>query len=87
MMSIGIQAGETVTVSLKDLAHRAHFGVGTSHRSVDERRALYQRLLYYAQSIPIVVDSTEFELDEVGDAWAALQAGGVAGKIIVRVNT
>lgn len=86
MMSIGIQAGETMTVALKDLVHRAHFGVGTSNRSVAERRALYQRLLDYAVSIPMTVDSTEFDLDDVGGAWAALQAGRVAGKIVVKVN-
>ena len=86
MMSIGIQAGATMTVSLKDLFQRSHFGVGTSHRSSDERRAAYERLLDYARSIPMVVDSTEFDLENVGDAWTALQTGGVAGKIIVRVK-
>ncbi len=86
MMSIGVQAGTAMTVSLKDLVSRAHFGVGTSHRSIPERRACYERLLNYALSIPMIVDSTEFELDDIGDAWAALQAGGVGGKIIVRVR-
>jgi NADPH:quinone reductase-like Zn-dependent oxidoreductase len=86
MMSIGIQAGTTMTVALKDLAFRSHFGVGTSLRSVAERRACYERLLDYARSIPMIVDSTEFDLDHVGDAWAALKTGGVAGKIIVRVK-
>ncbi|RZF63447.1 oxidoreductase [Sphingomonas populi] len=86
MMSIGIQAGETMTVSLKDLFQRTHFGVGTSHRSVDERRAAYERLLDFARSIPLTVESTVFDLEDVGGAWAALEAGGVAGKIIVRVK-
>jgi NADPH2:quinone reductase len=87
MISIGIQAGETMTVALKDLFQRSHLGVGTSHRSVKERRAAYGRLLDYARAIPIVVDSTEFDLVNVADAWAALEVGGFAGKIIVRVKT
>ena len=86
IMSIGIQAGETMTVSLKDMFQRIHYGIGTSLRSVEERRAAYERLLAYAKSIPMTVGYTEFELDDVGNAWAALQAGGVAGKIIVRVK-
>lgn len=87
MMSIGIQAGTTMTVALKDLTHRSHLGVSTSHRDVGERKAAYGRLLDYARTIPIVVDSTEFDLQDVGGAWAALVTGGVAGKIIVRVKS
>lgn len=87
MMSIGIQAGTTMTVALKDMTHRSHFGVSTSHRDAGERKAAYERLLDYARSIPIVVNSTEFDLKDVDAAWAALETGGVAGKIIVRVKS
>ena len=86
MMSIGNQAGLTMNVSLKVFVQRSHFGVGTAHRSVEERRSLFEQLVDYALSIPMTVDSIEYDLDHIDDAWAALQTLGVAGKIVVRMK-
>jgi NADPH:quinone reductase len=86
MMSIGIQAGTTMTISLQDLVRRTHVGVSTSHRSAAERKAAYERLLAYARSIPLQVDSAWFDLDQVSAAWSALLSGGLAAKIIIRVR-
>ncbi len=87
MISIGIQAGETMVVPLRDLFQRSHLCVGTSLRSVAERKAAFERLLAYAVSLPLVVDSVPFDLDHVADAWTTLQNGGAAGKIIVKVKS
>lgn len=87
MISIGIQAGETMVVPLRDLFQRSHLCVGTSHRSAAERKAAFDRLLAYAVSIPLVVDSVSFDLDHVADAWTALQKGGLAGKMIVKLKS
>ena len=43
-------------------------------RSIEERRACYERLLDYALSIPMIVDSTEFDLDR-----HRRRVGGVPG--------
>ncbi len=82
MMSIGVQAGQTVTLSLRDLVFRSHIGVGTGQRPVAERRAAYERLLGYARNGNIAVDITSFDLDQAVGAWAA-QARSPHGKIIV----
>lgn len=87
MISIGVQAGETMVVPLRDLFQRSHLCVGTSHRSVVERKAAFERLLAYAVSLPLAVDSVSFDLDRVADAWTTLQNGGAAGKIIVKVKS
>lgn len=82
MMSIGVQAGQTVTLSLRDLVFRSHIGVGTGQRPVAERRAAYERLLGYARAGAVTVDINAFTLDQAADAWAA-QASSPHGKIIV----
>jgi NADPH:quinone reductase len=82
MMSIGIQAGSTVTLSLRDLVFRSHIGVGTGQRPAAERRAAYERLLAYAARGQVKVDVVTFPLDEASAAWSA-QAGSPHGKIIV----
>ncbi|MDB6061625.1 MAG: oxidoreductase [Verrucomicrobiaceae bacterium] len=84
MMSIGVQAGQTVTLSLRDLVFRSHVGVGTGQRPASERRAAYERLLGYARAGEVSVDITEFNLDQAAQAWAA-QAASPHGKIIVNV--
>ena len=87
MISIGVQAGDTMVVPLRDLFQRSHLCVGTSHRNIAERKAAFERLIGYASSLPLVVDSVSFELDHVADAWTTLQNGGAAGKIIVRIKS
>jgi NADPH2:quinone reductase len=84
MMSIGVGAGMTVTLSLKDLVRRAHHGVSTGHRPAEERRAAYGRLLDHALAGSITVDIAPFSIDRVGDAWAA-RLGSPGGKVVVRV--
>jgi NADPH:quinone reductase-like Zn-dependent oxidoreductase len=86
MMSIGVQAGMTVTLSLRDLVRRAHIGVGTGHRPVAERRAAYERLLAYARAGQLSVDVVPFGLEQAPQAWAALQASP-GGKIVLRPGT
>lgn len=85
MMSIGVQAGMTVTLSLRDLVRRAHFGVGTGHRPVAERRAAFERLLGYALAGKLVVDIVLFGLEDAAAAWAALQSSP-GGKIVLRTG-
>ncbi|MGI4746593.1 MAG: quinone oxidoreductase family protein [Janthinobacterium lividum] len=82
MMSIGVQAGNTVTLSLKDLVMRSHHGVGTGQRPVAERRAAYERLLRYGSDGRIKVDVMWFALDDAADAWEA-QRNSPGAKIIV----
>ena len=85
MMSIGVQAGSTVTLSLRDLVWRAHFGVGTGHRPVAERRAAFERLLAYARAGQLKVDVVPFPLERAPEAWAALQ-NSAGGKVVVRIG-
>ena len=84
MMSIGVGAGNTVTLSLRNLVRRSHHGVGTGHRPVPERRAAYERLLAYAQEGRLNVDIAPFTLDQAPLAWSAL-LGSPGGKIVVGV--
>ena len=82
MMSIGVQAGHTVSLSLRDLVFRSHIGVGTGQRPAAERRAAYHRLLRMAQENGLRADTVRFQLDAAADAWAA-QAGSPHGKVII----
>jgi NADPH:quinone reductase-like Zn-dependent oxidoreductase len=83
MMSIGIQAGPTVTLSLRDLVFRSHVGVGTGQRPVAERRAAFEQLIDYGRSGRIKVEVSAFSLDEAAAAWAA-QTKGAHAKVMVR---
>ena len=82
MMSIGVQAGFVMSVSLRDLVSRSHVGVGTGMRSVVERRAAFDRLLQLSRDGQIAVDVTSFTLDDALAAWEA-QRNSPHGKIIV----
>lgn len=86
MMSIGIQAGPTVTLSLRDLVFRSHIGVGTGQRPVAERRAAFERLISLGLSGRIKADVSTYSLDQAGTAWEA-QVKSPHGKIIVRPGT
>jgi NADPH:quinone reductase len=82
MMSIGVQAGFVMSISLRDLVSRSHAGVGTGMRSVAERRAAFERLLLLSRNGQIQVDVTRFALDDALAAWEA-QRNSPHGKIIV----
>jgi NADPH:quinone reductase len=82
MMSIGVQAGPTVTLSLRDLVFRKHIGVGTGQRPAAERRAAYERLLRFGRDHQIKVDVTSYPLDAAATAWDA-QRGSPHSKLIV----
>lgn len=84
MMSIGVQAGMTVSLTLRDLVLRSHVGVGTGQRPVAERRAAYERLTAMARDHGLRVDTTSFPFAEAEQAWAA-QAGSPGAKIIIRM--
>lgn len=83
MMSIGVQAGPTVTLSLRDLVFRSHIGVGTGQRPALERRAAFDRLMTLAVEKGLAVDTAIHEFDRADEAWAA-QAGSPYAKIIVK---
>lgn len=83
MMSIGVQAGQTVTLSLRDLVFRSHIGVGTGQRPAAERRAAFERLMILATDNGLTVDTTLFAFDQAADAWAA-QAGSPHAKIVIQ---
>lgn len=83
MMSIGVQAGQTVSLSLRDLVFRSHIGVGTGQRPAAERRAAYERLMAMARKGHLAVDTRCYPFDEAAEAWAA-QAGSPNGKIVIR---
>ena len=85
MMSIGIQAGPTVTLSLRDLVFRSHIGVGTGQRPAAVRKAAFERLLTYARNGQINADVVAFDFNNAEDAWRA-QAGSPHGKIIVNLQ-
>jgi NADPH:quinone reductase len=82
MMSIGVQAGFTMTVSLRDLVSRSHVGVGTGMRPVAERRAAFDRLIELGRSGRIEVDVVNFALADAAAAWEA-QRLSPHGKIII----
>jgi len=82
MMSIGIQAGPTVTLSLRDLVFRSHIGVGTGQRPAAERRAAYERLLAWARRGKVKVEVASYGLDQAAEAWQA-QGASPHAKIIV----
>lgn len=82
MMSIGVQAGPVVGLSLRDLVFRSHVGVGTGQRPASERRAAYDRLITMAETKGLRVDTRCFAFDDAAEAWAA-QGGSPHGKIII----
>jgi NADPH:quinone reductase len=82
MTSIGVQAGPTVTLSLRDLVFRSHIGVGTGQRPTSERRAAYDRLIAMAMTRGLTVDTRRYAFADAADAWAA-QAGSPQGKIVI----
>lgn len=82
MMSIGVQAGPTVSLSLRDLVFRSHIGVGTGQRPASGRRAAFDRLMAMARDHGLRADTVKFPFDEAAAAWAA-QAGSPHGKIII----
>jgi NADPH:quinone reductase len=83
MMSIGVQAGFSMSITLRDLVSRSHVGVGTGQRPVAERRAAFERLIELARDGHIEVDASEFSLDNAAAAWEA-QRHSPHAKIIVR---
>ncbi|WP_068070568.1 quinone oxidoreductase family protein [Novosphingobium lentum] len=83
MMSIGVQAGQTVSLSLRDLVFRSHIGVGTGQRPAAERRAAFHRLMAMATDKGLTVDTAVFSFDRAADAWAA-QAGSPHAKIVIQ---
>ncbi|WP_454882522.1 quinone oxidoreductase family protein [Sphingomonas oryzagri] len=85
MMSIGVQAGQTVTLSLRDLVFRSHVGVGTGQRPAIERRAAYDRLMDMALNRGLRADTVRFPFSSAAEAWAA-QAGSPYGKIVIDVG-
>ncbi|WP_062343200.1 zinc-binding alcohol dehydrogenase family protein [Novosphingobium sp. CCH12-A3] len=82
MMSIGVQAGPTVTLSLRDLVFRSHIGVGTGQRPAAERRAAFERLMKMAAAGTLAVDTAIYPLNRAEEAWAA-QAGSPHAKIVI----
>jgi NADPH:quinone reductase-like Zn-dependent oxidoreductase len=82
MMSIGVQAGFIMSVSLRDLVSRTHVGVGTGMRPAAERRAAFERLIDLARNGQIEVDIVSFTLDDALAAWEA-QRSSPHAKIIV----
>ncbi|MGI4744602.1 MAG: quinone oxidoreductase family protein [Janthinobacterium lividum] len=84
MLSIGVGAGMTMTVSLRDLVMKSHSGVGTGHRPIAERQAAYHRLLDYHRAGRMSVDVVYFDLDQAAEAWAA-QLASPGAKIVIRV--
>jgi NADPH:quinone reductase len=82
MMSIGVQAGPVMSVSLRDLVSRTHVGVGTGMRPAAERRAAFERLIDLARNGRVEVDVVSFTLDDALAAWDA-QRSSPHGKIIV----
>jgi hypothetical protein len=82
MMSIGVQAGFVMSVSLRDLVSRTHVGVGTGMRSAAERRAAFERLIDLSRNGQIEVDVASFTLDDAVAAWEA-QRNSPHGKILV----
>jgi NADPH:quinone reductase-like Zn-dependent oxidoreductase len=83
MMSIGVQAGFSMSITLRDLVSRTHVGVGTGMRPVAERRAAFERLVALAREGHLTVDTAEFSLDDAAAAWEA-QRRSPHAKIIVR---
>lgn len=83
MMSIGVQAGQTVTLSLRDLVFRSHIGVGTGQRPAAERQAAFDRLMALAVDKGLTVDTAVYAFDRADEAWAA-QAGCPYAKIIIQ---
>jgi NADPH:quinone reductase-like Zn-dependent oxidoreductase len=84
MMSIGVQAGQTVTLSLRDLVLRSHVGVGTGQRPATERRAAYDRLMDMALHHGLRADTVRFPFSSAAEAWDA-QAGSPYGKIVIDI--
>lgn len=83
MMSIGVQAGQTVTLSLRDLVFRSHIGVGTGQRPAAERRAAFERLMAMAADGALTVDTAIYPFEQADQAWDA-QAGSPHAKIVIQ---
>lgn len=85
MISIGVQAGFSMSVSLRDLVSRSHIGVGTGMRPVAERRAAFERLIEFGREGHIDVETTHFMLEHAPAAWEA-QRRSPHAKILVRAR-
>lgn len=83
MMSIGVQAGPTVTLSLRDLVFRSHIGVGTGQRPAAERRAAFDRLMAMAADGALEVDTAVYPFERADEAWVA-QSGSPHAKIVIQ---
>lgn len=83
MMSVGVQAGQTVSLSLRDLVFRTHVGVGTGQRPAAERRAAFERLMSMARHQGLRVPTRCYPFAQVQEAWAA-QASSPYAKIVVQ---
>ena len=76
MMSIGVQAGQTVSLSLRELVSRSHIGVGTGQRPAAERRAAFDRLMAMACEGNLKVNTRCYAFDDAAEACCHLCAGG-----------
>jgi NADPH:quinone reductase-like Zn-dependent oxidoreductase len=85
IVSIGVQAGATATVSLGDLLFRTHTCVGTGQRSPQDRRAIWERLLDLARNQHISVDHVGYTLEKATEAWQA-QLSSPHGKITASIH-
>jgi NADPH:quinone reductase-like Zn-dependent oxidoreductase len=85
IVSVGTQAGDTVTLGIRDIIHRWHCAVATGTRPVAERRAAFERLLALARNGAIKVDVTTFSLGQAMQAWQA-QGRSAHSKIILRID-
>jgi NADPH:quinone reductase-like Zn-dependent oxidoreductase len=84
IMSVGVQAGMTATVSLPDMLSRTHTCVGTGQRPPEDRHAIWRQLLDIAREEGITVDYAEYTLGEAAHAWAS-QVASPHAKIIATI--
>ena len=82
IVTVGANAGMTVTVPLTSIYGRIWFGHSNSQAPLDVRREAYERMAQHALAGEIVVDVERLPLSRIEEAWER-QAQGPHHKLVV----
>ncbi len=86
IVTVGTGAGRDINITAGDLLFRTLTVVGTGQRPPADREQIWHRLLRMAKEHAIEVDHVEYRFDQIGEAWAAQQAG-VYAKITAPIRS
>ncbi|MGI4746597.1 MAG: quinone oxidoreductase family protein [Janthinobacterium lividum] len=85
IVTVGAGAGLQVSFNIADLLFRTMTLIGTGQRPPADRRRIWEELLRLSQEHDITVDYTDYELEQISEAWQAQKTGAYA-KITSRIK-